>query len=113
MSFVYDIPTDTIVDAEDGGLIATPAETVDPEDSLKMAASIDLFDALSAIIYAHHIGELPLPASLVEPSMKALAKATPPEFCGPEARAFLAHAMSHEITDDGWGPPILPEREPL
>jgi hypothetical protein len=96
MSFVYDIPTDTIVDGQDGGLIATPAETVDPEDVLKMAAALELFDALSAIIYAHQIGELPLPAALVEPSIRALAKATPPEFCGPEARAFLTHFLMSE-----------------
>ena len=94
MSFIYDIPTDTIVDAQDGGLFATPAETVDPEDSLKMAAAIELFDALGAIVYAWQIGELALPEALAEPSLRALAKATPPEFCGPEARAFLAHAIA-------------------
>ncbi|WP_336973464.1 hypothetical protein [Sphingobium aromaticiconvertens] len=78
MSFLYDIPTDTIVAAEDGGLIATPEETVDPEDSLKMAAAPELFDALGAIYHAHQIGELPLPAALAEAASDALRKASPP-----------------------------------
>ncbi|WP_370176266.1 hypothetical protein [Sphingobium abikonense] len=80
MNFIYDIPTDTIVDALDGGLIATPAETVDPEDSLKMAAGPELFDALGAIIYAWQIGELTLPRALAEPACHALHKASPPAY---------------------------------
>ena len=85
MSFIYDISTDTIVDAEDGGLIATPAETLDPEDGLKMAAALELFDALGAIIYAWQIGELQLPQSLSEPGCQALHKACPPHLSGAPA----------------------------
>jgi len=102
MTFIYDIPTDTIVDGEDGGLIAILTEGVDPEDSLKMAASPEMFDALAAIIYAWQIKELVLPEALAEAGIRALAKATPPEFCGPAARAFATFAMNHDIDDDGW-----------
>ncbi len=80
MTFVYDIPTDTVVDSKDGSLIAIPAETVDPEDSLKMAAALDLFDALGAIIYAWQIGELSLPIGLHVPACHALHKASPPTY---------------------------------
>lgn len=92
MTFIYDIPTDTIVDEEDGGLIATPAETVDPEDSLKMAAALDLFDALGAIVYAWQIGELVLPMALSVPACQALHKASPPEY-----RAQMVRAANHSI----------------
>jgi hypothetical protein len=87
MTFIYDIPTDTIVDAQDGGLIATPAETVDPDDSLKMAAALDLFDALGAIIYAWQIGELPLPTSLAVAGCHALHKGSPPSYRDQMVRA--------------------------
>lgn len=92
MSFIYDIPTDTIVDEEDGGLIATPAETVDPEDSTKMAAAIELFDALGAIVYAWQIGELVLPMALTVPACQALHKASPPQY-----RDQMVRAASHPI----------------
>lgn len=96
MTFVYDIATDTIVDEEDGGLIATPAETVDPEDSLKMAAAIELHDALGAIIYAWQIGELVLPQSLAAPACLALHKSSPEAF-----REQLIRAADHPIGGAG------------
>ena len=79
MTFFYDYQTGTIIAPDDGGLIADLAETVDPEDGLKMAAAVDLYDALSAIIYAHLIGELPLPSALSEAGLDALKMASPPE----------------------------------
>ncbi|PHP19543.1 hypothetical protein CG471_11835 [Sphingobium sp. IP1] len=79
MSFFYDIATGTIVDAQDGGLIADLVETVDPEDGLKMAGAIDLYDALCAIIYAHEIGELPLPTALADAGREALVRSSVPE----------------------------------
>jgi len=92
MSFIYDIPTDTIVDAEDGGLIATPAETVDPDDSLKMAAALELFDALGAIVYAWQIGELALPDALSVPACQALHKGSPPTY-----RDQMVRAAEHQM----------------
>lgn len=75
MAFLYHEATRDIVHADDGGLIAQLAETVDWEDGKKMAAGPELFDALHAIMYANEIGELPMPQALVEYGQAALAKA--------------------------------------
>ncbi|MFY9350083.1 MAG: hypothetical protein WBL20_14395 [Sphingobium sp.] len=83
MSFYYDAPTGTILDTEDMGLIAELAETVSVEDGMAMAAATDLYDALSAIIYASIIGELLLPEALFVAGHDALLKASPPQEGGP------------------------------
>lgn len=79
MMFFYDAPTGTIIDAQDGGLIADLVETVDPVDGVMMAGAAGLFNALEAIIYAHRIGELPLPKALAEAGEDALRNASIPE----------------------------------
>ena len=75
MSFIYDDVTGLILDDRDEGMIADLVETVDPEDGRKMAAAPELYDDVQAILYANEIGELPLPAPLLECAVQAKAKA--------------------------------------